>query len=62
VRVWPEGHPETSCVDAYRLRFQKEGMTPQELLALLKEAQQLGIDVTGTECLYTFDGTPGFST
>ncbi len=61
VRVWPEGHPETSCVDAYRLRFQKEEMTPHELLALLTEAQTLGLDVTGTECLYTFDGIPGFS-
>ncbi len=25
VRVWPEGHPETFCVDQWRLRFTHEG-------------------------------------
>ena len=66
MRVWPEGHPETNCVDQFRLRFlRKDGSTPitqQEVLKLAEEVHALGFDITGTEHLYAFDGSPGFST
>ncbi len=65
VRVWPEGHPETFCVDQWRLRFmqndKKSVCTQAELIKILQEVQNTGYDVIGTENLYHFDGAPAFS-
>src|SRR3984957_2235960 len=64
VRVWPDGHPETFCVDQWRLRFMHKNKTPvtqAEVLKAVQEVQNTGYDVTGTECLYHFDGVPAFS-
>ena len=65
VRVWPEGHPETFCVDQWRLRFMRKdkgsAATQAEVLKTVQELQNNGYDITGTENLYHFDGAPAFS-
>ena len=68
MRVWPDGLPETSCVDVFRCRFR----VPEELAAiggishdpitrLLHSVAADGVDWVKTELLYYFDGQPGFS-
>lgn len=65
VRVWPHGHPETFCVDQWRLRFahhnKQQIATHEEILKTLHEAVNAGLDVIKTENLYKFDDVPGFS-
>jgi isocitrate dehydrogenase len=65
VRIWPEGHPETFCVDHWRLRFMhKDKTTPAtqgEVLKIIQEVQNTGYDVISTENLYHFDNSPAFS-
>lgn len=64
VVVWPEGFPETFCVDHWRCRFLAE---PKQTLGNLDIAELLtgiahsGLDAIKTENLYTFDGVPGYS-
>ncbi len=65
VRVWPNGIPETSCVDQWRCRFmhheKNKPVTQEEILSLLTELTGMGCDIIKTENLYLFDGQPGFS-
>lgn len=62
VRIWPQGHPETFCVDQWRCRFlHKERVSMQEVLSLQQELVSAGYDIIKTENLYTFDGKPGYS-
>lgn len=62
VKVWPDGFPETTCVDHWRCRFQAQGtVTGQDVVALLQAVVSQGFDVVKTETLCTFDGKPGFS-
>lgn len=64
-RLWPQGHPETFCVDQWRLRFmhkdKKTTVTQHEILKMLEQVQANGYDIIGTEHLYLFDGMPAFS-
>ncbi len=64
-RVWPQGHPETFCVDQWRLRFmhkdKKSPVTHPEILKMLQQVHDKGCDVIGTEHLYLFEGKPAFS-
>ncbi len=64
-RIWPEGVPETFCIEQYRCRFVRKANTHKvgsdEILALLKQLHFLGHDIIKTEYLYTFDDQPGFS-
>lgn len=62
-RVYPDGMPETFCVDQWRVRFafEKGPCTQEEIVGLLAELTQKGHDIIKVENLYTFDGTPGFS-
>lgn len=63
-RVWPEGQPETFCVDEWRCRFLSKngGHIPYELvLTTLKQLTERGFDIIKTENLYLFDGESGFS-
>jgi len=62
VRVWPEGHPETHCIDHFRLRFMKEGCAPIDLVNLQEELLQAGYDIVSTENLYDMDGKAAYST
>ena len=62
VRIWPEGHPETFCIEQWRCRFiVKEGAKPQDIVALLGHVVKAGYDVFQTENLYTFDGVAGYT-
>jgi isocitrate dehydrogenase len=64
VKVYPEGAPETFCVDHYRCRFfLPSGLKGSAALVaeLMMRVAQSGQDVVKTEGLYTFDGEPGFS-
>ncbi|MDE3038270.1 MAG: NADP-dependent isocitrate dehydrogenase [Pseudomonadota bacterium] len=63
LKAWPDA--DTSgmhLTDQYRCRFRgKDSATHAEIVALLARAASLGIDVTKTDNLYTFDGAPGFT-
>jgi isocitrate dehydrogenase len=67
MRIWPEGLPETSCVDVFRCRFRapEKGdtttATHAQVTALLQNVERHGLEWVKTELLYTFDGQPGFS-
>lgn len=61
-KVWPEGHPETFCSDHWRCRFVSEaGIQHQDILNLLSEFNQAGVEFVKIENLYNFDGEPGFT-
>ena len=64
-RVFPEGHPETFCVDQWRLRFMHKDTTmhatPLEIFKTLQEVERAGFEIISTENLYNFDGAAGFS-
>jgi isocitrate dehydrogenase len=65
VRIWPGGHPETFCVDQYRLRFMHQDKdlhtTPEDIIHTIQQVYKTGCDVICTENLYNFDGAPAFS-
>jgi isocitrate dehydrogenase len=64
VRVWPQGHLETFCIEQWRCRFiskNKETIHPSEITKLLDQLVKEGYDVIKTENLYIFDGQPGYS-
>lgn len=64
IKVWPEGFSQTFCTDHWRCRFKTaEGNTinKEEILMLLQQCIQNGIDTIKTENLYQFDGKMAFS-
>ena len=63
VRVWPGGHPETFCIDQWRLRFARKERhaTNEEVIKVMQQVSEHGYDITGTENLYLFDGAPAYS-
>lgn len=65
VCVWPEGQPETFCIDQYRCRFlhKEKGKhaLPPELLETLKALYEANFDIIKTENLYLIDGKAGYS-
>lgn len=65
VRIWPNGHPETSCVEQWRLRFmhkqKNHPISQMEIITLLEELETHGFDMIKTENLYLIDGVPGYS-
>lgn len=63
VKVWPQGFPETFCVDHWRCRFTATagGLDFKEVLSLQERLHAQGFDVVKTENLYTFDGAPGYA-
>jgi len=63
-KVWPEGFPETFCTDHWRCRFTAVTTEPllyQDVLDLMEQVNQQGLEIIKTENLYTFDGVPGFT-
>lgn len=63
-KVWPEGFPETFCTDHWRCRFTAPASKPlyyQDVLQLMEQVHQQGLEIIKTENLYTFDGVPGFT-
>jgi isocitrate dehydrogenase len=64
--VWPNGAPETFCVDHWRLRYfsekgEGEPVTHQQIIDQMSRLVNEGYDVIKTEGLYTFDGEIGYS-
>ena len=64
VKVWPGGQPETFCSDHWRCRFlstRGDGISHQQIVALLQSVGNAGLDFIKTENLYNFDGERGYS-
>ncbi len=66
VKVWPGGFPETFTTDHWRCRFMVEGgdtatLAHRQIVALLGNVTEGGVDVIKTENLCTFDGERGFA-
>ncbi len=65
VRIWPEGQPETFCVDQWRLRFMHKDkdlhVTREDIHKIFHQVWECGYDITGMENLYNFDGVAAFS-
>jgi isocitrate dehydrogenase len=64
IKVWPEGFKETFCTDHWRCRYKSEDgkeVGKSEIIGILSEANQKGLDVIKTENLYLFNGQPAFS-
>lgn len=62
-KVYPDGAPETLCVDAYRCRFISTDATVAvgQTVALLQRLADAGHEFIKSEGLFTFDGEPGFT-
>ncbi len=62
-KVYPDGLPETLCVDHQRCRFMGLGDTVDAAAALrlMARLNDAGFPFIKTEGLFTFDGVPGFS-
>lgn len=62
VRVWPNGQPETFCIEQWRCRFLSEhAVSQKDVLQIAQAFDRVGMDVIRTEHLYLFDGKPGYS-
>jgi isocitrate dehydrogenase len=65
VKVYPDGHPETFCTDHWRCRFttgsEVKPLSNSDIIALLQNVDQSGLDVVKTENLYAFDGERAYS-
>ncbi|MFM9967814.1 MAG: NADP-dependent isocitrate dehydrogenase [Burkholderiales bacterium] len=64
VKVWPDGLPETFCVDHWRCRFVSDAggiINHAQILGLLYNLAGADIDFIKTEHLCTFDDEAGFS-
>ncbi|MCX6990674.1 MAG: NADP-dependent isocitrate dehydrogenase [Chlamydiae bacterium] len=65
VRVWPNGHPETTCVEQWRCRFMHkrkgQAITQMEIIGLMEELEKHGYDMIKSENLYMIDGIAGYS-
>lgn len=63
VKVYPDGLPETFRTDHWRCRFKgaQDGINTADVAALLAVLAGDNLEVIKTECLYNFDGTPGYS-
>lgn len=62
VKVWPNGLPETVCVDHWRCRFKANAaIGGRDVADLLGSIADQGLDAIKTENLYDFDGVAGYS-
>jgi len=64
IKVWPNGFKETFCTDHWRCRFKPEegtDMTKEDIIELLGQAHEHGIDSIKTENLYSFNGKAAYS-
>lgn len=62
IKVWPNGLPETVCVDHWRCRFKAaSAIDGRDVAALLSSIADKGLDAIKTENLYTFDDVAGYS-
>lgn len=64
IKVWPDGFKETFCTDHWRCRFkpmENSEINKSNIIELLKNALNEGIDAIKTENLYSFDGKAAYS-
>lgn len=64
VKVWPNGFEETYCTNHWRCRFMltdESVIQSKDVVALMSELIENGVDVIKTENLYQFDGKKAFS-
>jgi isocitrate dehydrogenase len=64
IKVWPDGFKETFCTDHWRCRFKPVGsnnLSKEQIIEVLKNALNEGVDVVKTENLYRFDGVAAYS-
>ncbi|MBS0626571.1 MAG: NADP-dependent isocitrate dehydrogenase [Verrucomicrobia bacterium] len=65
VKLWPQGQPETFCIEQWRCRFTSGDNMAQvsqnDVIQVLHAFDHVKMDVTKSEFLYTFDGKPAFS-
>ncbi|MCY7377332.1 MAG: NADP-dependent isocitrate dehydrogenase [Pyrinomonadaceae bacterium] len=64
-KVYPNGQPDTFCVDHWRCRFMSDTdggtLTKQQVINLLGRFEANGLDFIKTEHLYNFDGKAGYA-
>jgi len=62
-RIYPNGMPETFCVDQWRVRFRRADApcSQGEIVELLSMLTKEKFDIIKTEHLYDFDSEPGYS-
>ncbi len=62
-KVYPDGIPETLCVDAFRCRFLGTSgeVSVEQVIRLLDRVALAGHPFIKSEGLFTFDGEPGFT-
>jgi isocitrate dehydrogenase len=64
-KVWPDGMPQTFCVDHWRLRYfgtdKGKPVTYSQILSLLKRLTDAGFGFVETVTLCTFDGEPAYT-
>ncbi|MBI3236213.1 MAG: NADP-dependent isocitrate dehydrogenase [Chlamydiales bacterium] len=64
VRIFPQGQPETFCVDQWRVRFlhpEPQMIAHTDIFKILEQMTNCGMDIIKTENLYRFDGVLSFS-
>lgn len=63
-RVWPEGQPETFCIEQWRCRFVSDdnrNASQEDVIKILHAFDHVNMDVIQAQFLYLFDGKPGYS-
>jgi isocitrate dehydrogenase len=64
-KVWPEGQPETFCIDQFRCRYmaREKGahVFSEQILDILKNLYEANFDIIKTENLYLIGDKAGFS-
>ncbi len=64
VKVYPDGFPETFCTDHWRCRFQNTTQSLidyRDVLKLMNDITDAGLDIIKTENLFTLDGERAYS-
>ncbi len=63
-RVWPQGQPETFCIEQWRCRFTSDNgiaVSQHDAIQIQHAFDRVQMDVIKAEFLYTFDGISGYS-
>lgn len=65
VKVWPQGRPETFCIEQWRCRFTSgddlRSVSQNDIIQILHAFDHVKLDVFKAEFLYTFDGKAAYS-
>jgi isocitrate dehydrogenase len=65
VRIWPNGHPETCCIEQWRLRFshkeKNQKVFMKDITQLMEDLAKDGFDIIKMENLYLIDGEEAYS-